>query len=471
MTTMTIPFSLLLMACGPKGDDTAPTETQPPVDTAQDWDFDLEQADAKYSSDQSGWDAGRFLDAGDVNGDGERYLLISTQQANNKLGGAYLIYGPHGPGGTMASTGHFLEGDALAASSGRSVALGDTNGDGLDDVLIGAPYDGSASAWLILGPVSDDLIISQMGIRLAGADATYCGHGSDLADVDGDGIADAVVGAYTSDGAGGVGSGAVFVKHGPIEEGLYLPDQADGTLIGEPEATLTGKIVVAGGDVDGDGIGDLLIPTSHEFGGSWDNSAYIVPGPIQGHRSLGDELRVDSTQPNDKAGSSLAMGDVDGDGLDDVMVGSFGTGTVPGAAYVLLAPFTDSLLLSDAQVVVNEDDPGEDASVQVRAGDWDGDGAGDLLIGTPNHRQDEAEQVGAVLLFTGPLAGSYTLSDAQLEIVGQAAGDALSQGLLFQDISGDGLDDLVLGAPFESSSAKRGGAVYVVESWSGYGSP
>ncbi len=454
---MVVPLLIAsLLGCPPATQDSAqPQDSTPPEDTGP---GDETLGEVKYAGREVGLDAGRFLDAGDVDGDGQRDLLISAMRANQNLGGAFLVPGPHDASAPMDEAGWFLAGDPAAGGAGRSVALGDSDGDGYDDVLLGAPYDGSSSAWLLLGPIDGELTISQVGLRLSGTDGTLCGHGSDLADVSGDGLADLVVSAYTSDGQDGFGPGAIYVEHGPVEAGLHLPDEADAVLVGEDEDTLTGKIVTAAGDLDGDGLIDLLIPAVAVSAGVHDSSVHVAMAPFEGHISLADAVHLIADQPDDKAGVSLASGDLDGDGLDDVVVGSFGTGTVPGAAYVVLAPPVTDTLLSDADAIVLNDDPSDEAGCQVGVGDADGEGPEDLLVGTPS----ADDRAGAVQLYHGPLSGSYAIGDADARWRGEAADDTLGEGLFVDDLDGDGAMDLILGAPLEASEAEAGGAVYLI---------
>ncbi len=466
---------LLLLGCPGKGDDSAPTDSRiddsgqgdsvpddsaPLEDTGEP--SELRQAQAHLWADEPRHEAGRFLDVGDVDGDGERDLLLSAAWANDHLGGAWLVPGPIEGHAPLAERGFFLEGDSMSGGSGRSVSLGDVDGDGLDDVLIGAPYEGSSAAWLIPGPIGGDLLISEAGYRLAGLDNTFCGHGSDLADVSGDGRLDAVVGAYTSDGADGSGSGAIFIEFGPILGHRYLPSQADAVLVGEPEALVTGMLLTADGDLNGDGIADILVPGITAAGSSRDSHVYAVYGPVSGRRNLADELRVDSSQPNDKAGASLAMGDLDGDGLDDVVVGSYGAGDVPGAAYVLLCPLREGLRLDQAQAVISGDRPEDEGGSRVSVGQVDGQGPEDLLVGAPSFDSERGQDAGAVYLFLGPVSGSYALQDAERSFHGLAGGDTLGEGHISADLDGDGLGELILGAPLDATGAEQGGAVFVL---------
>ena len=116
---------------------------------------------------------------------------------------------------------------------------------------------------------------------------------------------------------------------------------ADARLVGEEVEDLAGHTVSGAGDVNGDGRGDVLIGAhGHDTGGGLAGAAYLVLGPINGATALSDaDVRFVGEAANDHAGSALSSaGDVDGDGLDEFLIGAYGNdtgGSTAGAAYLL----------------------------------------------------------------------------------------------------------------------------------------
>src|SRR6185503_20035816 len=93
---------------------------------------------------------------------------------------------------------------------------------------------------------------------LTGREDSYCGHGSDLGDLDDDGYDDAVIGAFY-DHTAGVGSGTVFVEYGPLSGHVDLASEADVEIAGAGSDSLVGRAVHAGEDINGDGLGDFAV--------------------------------------------------------------------------------------------------------------------------------------------------------------------------------------------------------------------
>ncbi len=422
--------------------------------------MDIAKARAKHwgAADE---DAGRLVDVGDIDGDGWQDVVVATLYADDRQGGGYVVHGPLSGVSSLGVAGHQINGSSVTRGAGRSIGTGDADGDGFEDVIFGAPWLSPGSAWVVFGPVSDDVELHTAGAVLTGGHGT--GHGSDLGDVNGDGVADAVIGAYDNDD-GGNASGTVYVEYGPLSGAVTLTSEADASLIGQSAGDYTGRAIRAGVDVDGDGVGDMLIPASGSgYGGGSSGAAYVVYGPVTGTMDLESaDVFMVGERASDYAGIALAMGDFNGDGLGDVAVGSYGNaaGTNAGAAYLVFGPGLASMDLGSADMIVRGSG-GSLTGSGLAIGDVNGDEALELLVGTPLESSNGA-CAGAAHLFYGPMSGTYGITDSQAWVYGESAADTAGQGLAIGDLDGDGWGELLIGAPGEATGGSGAGAVYVL---------
>ncbi len=419
--------------------------------------------------------------------------------------------------------GFALFGETLFDQAGSAVArAGDINGDGLADFIIGAPAanDGRGEAYVVYGtetrpgaPVElADLATGVGGFVLRGAalgDAAGTSVGA-AGDINGDGFDDLVIGVPGLDGPGASnGGGAFFVLGGPQAfrpPVLLQPGEAGlGFLIrADTGFDYAGRRVAAAGDVNGDGISDVLIGALAADDGAtrYSGTGYIVfgsqtPFPATGSFAdlvaAGRAVAIRGENQSDNLYAVASAGDVNGDGFDDVLLGSLRTGGFSGAAYLVFGAATGlagdldlSALLATGRAVAFRAPPGagqELAGTSITgAGDVNGDGFADLLIGaqgTPVQRiGDNAGVSYLVLGGAGPLpaevalgAGTGAFGDIGNTIAGSVilgrdagglAGAAVAGG---GDLNGDGFDDLVIGAPFADpgdGTDPFNGLVYVV---------
>ncbi len=372
--------------------------------------------------------------AGDVDGDGYDDLLIGAtglDGAAPDTGGAYLLFGGSRLGAGDIETvaeDRFLRIDGLAAGDETGIAVaggGDVDGDGFDDVLIGARlaetdyarYSAGVSYLLFGGPdgVTDDLdrLDGSDGVRITGVDRfDQSGRAvAILGDVNGDGYDDLAVGAPDADPDGRSNAGEVYVIYGdddgfPADLDPATMGNAGFVVEGADPFDFAGFAVAGAGDVNGDGFDDLLIGAyaRDTEGGAAAGAAYLVFGSADGHPDgldLGDLDGSDGfamfgLSAMSGTGRALAgAGDVNGDGFDDFVVGARyadpeGVGGA-GEVYLIYGrpdPFAAVLDLSSLD--------GADGSLLVGTageayagfsfggpGDIDGDGFDDLVIGAP----------------------------------------------------------------------------------------
>ncbi len=357
--------------------------------------------------------------AGDVNGDGLPDVIVGAYAADpngSSSGASYVVFGTskgYAPAIELSAldgtAGFALHGSVALERSGRSVAsAGDFNGDGFDDIAIGALNSnsggiGSGRAYVVFGRATWPAAVplggltggngfaingaapgDQLGVSVGGA-----------GDLDGDGFDDVILGG---DGAspGGVHSGAAWVIYGgagpfaAVISLAALAPPAGAALHGAAAGDLTGIDVGAAGDVNGDGLDDAVVGASGSALST--GRAYVIfgnaarlPSPVL----LGDldgtsGFAVVGAAPGDDAGTSAAAaGDLDGDGIGDLVVGA------PGAAYVIFGhrgAFPRSFAVAGLDgtdgVTFSRGGDGTGQSAAA-AGDVDGDGAPDLILGAP----------------------------------------------------------------------------------------
>ena len=405
--------------------------------------------------------------AGDVDGDGVAEFLVGAPGFEDH-GAAYLVDDPeHATPFDLSEATARWRGEQLQSWTGSALAgAGDVDGDGLDDVIVGASHiDGRRGAvYLVLSPATGFTNLDQVGQRVDGPDAGQPYFGASVAggaDVSGDGMPDVVVGAPMAEANRGIAY--LFV------DAVGMADLADAlAFTGQLQGDEAGHAVAMGGDVNGDGVGDLLLSAVYAESGM----VYLEHGPIS-EGSYVDELDVTFGDAGVDAGWSIALdGDLDADGYADVLVGGFADldGTPPGGLFVEYGPISGYVPMgAEADAHAEGEDPDDSAGQAVAyAGDVDGDGHDDVLVGAPDYLPGgPTASTGRAYLLYGPLSGSSLLADADAILDGGASHDEAGSALAGAgDIDGDGYDDLLIGAHGADSGGFLAGEVYL---W--YGSP
>ena len=420
----------------------------------------LASADVKLVGEGGDEYAGEAVaSAGDLDGDGAAEVLVGAPYGLYR-GIVYVLDDPAGPVLDLSMASARLVGERDASEAGRSLAAsGDADADGSPDIVIGAPnfMQDRGIAYLVNAPMSGQIELEHADARMLGPDGLTeeCGYvvagGSD---VTGDGIDDVLVGAPGASGW----TGRVYLVPGPIAGDVDLATESflidpvhQGVGMGEGAAMV--------GDIDQDGHDDLMVSALYEYVGT----AYLLYGPITGSVDL-SSAAVEFTGGGDLTGISLgAAGDVNGDGDPDLMVGALPLNvSIPGGAYLVEGPMTGDVdLATEASAQAHGEELDDDAGRTLAAvGDIDGDGHDDLLVGAP--AAGATDETGVAYLLNGPLSGVLDLADADAKLLGEAHHDSAGWSLAAGDFNGDGIPDILVGAPHNDAGGNDAGAAYIV---------
>jgi hypothetical protein len=325
------------------------------------------------------------------------------------------------------------KGEATSSFFGHQVATaGDVNGDGYPDLVVGAPdYNGGQGRAYVYygGPGMDEVA----DLAMTGGTVPFpsrLGYSvSTAGDVNGDGYADVLVG----------GRELAYVYFG----GPNADAVADWTMAGDGVVDGFGSDVDTAGDVNGDGYADVVVGT-FDFDG---RAYFFFGGP---NPDSVPDLTLAGESPGGAFGQRVSTaGDVNGDGFDDFMVAAWAYSFDRGRVYVYHGGrFMDGV--ADWTLTGEASSDGLGSSL-AEAGDVNGDGYGDVILGAPGYTGSNLYQGRAVVFYGGPAADTQP----DLTMIGEGQGDNFGQAVgSAGDVNADGYSDLIVGSIMNDFSGR-----------------
>lgn len=401
--------------------------------------------------------------AGDVNGDGYADLLVGSSGfdgAATNTGAALLYFGGAGAFNTtidanlQSANGGVRFGSALAG-------VGDVNGDGFADIVIGSPFyangqanEGAAFLYFGGGGAFNNAVDAHFEVNQI--DAQFGSAVSAAGDINGDGFSDVVIGALLYDG-GQADEGGAFVYHGAA----VVDNVVDATLESNQIGGSLGGALSALGDINGDGYADIAVGAPLYDGSNADSGrAYVHLGAASGLQTTAyRQFDLGVAQPS-HLGFALSGGDFDGNGFGDLIVGApdfSGALALQGRALVYFGGTVLDDGIADGRV--GSAQASGQLGHSVATGDLNGDGYADLASGAYGYDGSGGTNSGRVSIYLGGAAGFNTTVDAQID--GSSAGMRLGGSVAIGDINGDGYGDLIVGAPEYANGQALEGAVLI----------
>lgn len=339
----------------------------------------------------------------DLDGDGYDDLVSGARShdpsAVDRAGSTFVFYGPITSDAQATDADWILQGVTEQGRLGEALGgVGDFSGDGLPDFVSGSHYfpsfddiDTPGLVYVYASAGSGEESASEAAyLTVYGAERSIS-LGSSLAgvDIDGDGFDELLLGADEGEDIYG---GIYLFEEG--RSGTLSTDDADQTWRGESYVSYAGEAMDTPGDLNDDGVDDVLI-TAKQAG---DGAAYIVWGGVElSLVTLADaDITIRGTRGGGRnfGGTVHSIGDLNEDGAPDILVGE--GGVAPNDVYVFYGPFDAAMVLSDLDadiILTGDQDEDEDCNLALGGLDMTGDGVPDLLVGAHQNDYPSGEDV------------------------------------------------------------------------------
>jgi len=437
---------------------------------------------------------GRVAGAGDVNGDGFADFLVAafaSSATSPYTGRVYLYFGGASPDSIADLV---LTGEAAGDDFSKIATAGDVNSDGYADLIVGASLndgDGDAAGrvYVFLGGVAPDTVPDLVITGEAAGDRFGTSVAS-AGDVNGDGYSDVIVGAWGNDAGGSAGGRAYFIAIFPFD--IISPNRDEVWAAGEPatvrwfghdladlalsvDGGFTWSTVAratGGAEVNSYTLTAPSAPTSaaklrvsytglpvtRSTSDTSDGAFRIVPNDPRPLAASRPRRTLAGAAAGDYFGAALAGLDFNCDGTQDLIAGAHrndARGADAGRAYVYFGgPGADSI----PDVVLSGAAAGDEFGIALAAaGDVNGDGTTDLIVGAHRNGAGGRDAGRAYVYLGGPRPDSIP----DLVLTGRAAGEFFGAAVGGADLNGDGFSDLIVGAPGSNARGARSGRVYV----------
>ena len=443
---------------------------------------------------------------GDLNGDGYMDLVVGAPRGQGSAGlGSgitYVFFGAPAFPDTidllLSSADVTIYGMTGNEWSGSSLACGDLNMDGFDDLAIGAPYSGTSTGshagriYLIFGqetiPSYIDLAVDSADVIIAGGGVEYrLGTAVAIGEINGDGFDDLVVSANNADLPWATDGGEVYVFWGTTTWNSrinLMVDHADVTIQANEAQDHLGT-ALAVDDINGDSFDDILVgaPDASPSGRLNAGTAYvfngwtILPDTIKLNLSFADVTIYGSSAGN-RMGTSVAIGDFDFRSFGDIILGApyttTGSGVAAGEVYVLLGNNNMHSVIdlnsnpNPADVRIYGAYANDNVGVAVAAGDVNGDGYCDVLVGAPYADVGSETEAGITYVIYGgafvfPAVFDLAAAEHNVIVYGNLENDNSGSALTAGDINGDGFADIIIGAyGADTPGGNNAGESYVI---------